>query len=43
MFHKIYARRKTFYFVSMTSVFINRSTSLNEFSRVALWKEKSLS
>ena len=42
MFHKLCARRKTFYFVFMTSVFfINRSTSLNEFSRVALWKEKS--
>ena len=42
MFHiKLYARRKSFYFVFMTSGFFYRSTSLNKFSRVALWKEKS--
>ena len=40
MFHKLNARRKSFYFVFMTSGFY-RSTSLNKFSRVALWKEKS--
>ena len=40
MFHKLNARRKSFYFVFMTSCFY-RSTSLNKFSRVALWKEKS--
>ena len=41
MFHKLNARRKTFYFVFMTSGFFICSMSLNEFSRVALWKEKS--
>ena len=41
MFHKLYARRKSFYFVFMTSCFLSGSTSLNKFSRVALWKEKS--
>ena len=40
MFHKLNARRKSFYFVFMTSGFY-RSTSLNKFSRVTLWKEKS--
>ena len=39
MFHKLYARRKSFYFVFMTSPFY-RSTSLNKFSSVELWKEK---
>ena len=42
MFYKLHARRKIFYFVFMTSGFY-RSTSLNKFSRVALWKEKSYS
>ena len=41
MFHKLYARRKSFYFVFMTPGFFYRSTSLNKFSHVALWKEKS--
>ena len=35
MFHKLYARRKSFYFVFMTSGFLS-FTSLNKFSRSKL-------
>ena len=43
MFHKLNARRESFYFVFMTSDFLSFHVSLNEFCRVAHWKEKSYS
>ena len=41
MLHKLCARKKNVLFCLYDVGFFNLSTPLNEFSRVAIWKEKS--